>query len=102
MHGAPVDPRYSGSLLAKRGLALRRSEDREAVTRVRGSKPPSLEERCYVVSQGKKWQQALENSDPLQVVSIDSTQQAAVMFLSPFSITAFKISFEVNLTAALA
>jgi len=80
---------------------VRRSEDREAVTRVRGSKPPSLEERCYVVSQGKKWKQALENR-PTPWVSIDSTQQAAVMFLSPFSITAFKIFFEVNLTAALA
>jgi hypothetical protein len=43
-----------------------------------------------------KWKSALENSDPLQVVSIDSTQQAAVMFLSPFSITAFKIFPEVT------
>jgi len=47
-----------------------------------------------------KWKSALENSDPLHVVSIDSTQQAAVMFLSPFSITAFKVFPEVNLTAA--
>jgi hypothetical protein len=34
--------------------------------------------------------------------SLDSTQQAPVMFLSPFSITAFKIFPEVNLTAAVA
>jgi hypothetical protein len=44
--------------------------------------------------------QALDDSDPLQVVSIDSAQHAAVMFLNPFSITAFKVFPEVNLTAA--
>ena len=39
----------------------------------------------------QKWKSALENSDPIQVLSIDSTQQAAVMFISPFNVTGFKI-----------
>jgi hypothetical protein len=48
----------------------------------------------------QKWKSALANSDPIQVLSIDSTQQAAVIFISPFTVTGFKIFPKVNLTAA--
>ena len=37
---------------------------------------------------------------PIQVLSIDSTQQAAVMFISPFTVTGFQDFPQVNLTAA--
>jgi hypothetical protein len=64
--------------------------------------PPGADANALVI---EKWRQALENSQPLQVRSIDSQGDRTStrrMFISPFLVTGFKVIHEVGLTAAVA
>jgi len=64
--------------------------------------PPGADANALVI---EKWRQALENSQPLQVLSPDShgdRDANATMFISPFQVTGFKVIHEVGPPAAVA